>query len=339
WRAKISSLLAASAGRRRSRRARRRHPRRHAIAASVTMLRRARSRSKNRTRPIPRSIRSTRKTRGCTIRRSNKATRRFRSTSMSSNIRKSPAKAPQEKKRSTKLPPPTPSEAAFEAAFAALRGEAAPADTEVAQFLDRAFAKSAEYLRDRYASIGDATAFHTKIAGVSFEGRQDVLAGLREGVELDLRREPNNAYDSNAIAVHYGNLQLGYVKRGIAAHIAPIIDAGERYRARVASLTGGGADKNRGVNIYVERDASATVAAHDRATAPVREQWHGDGEPIVTALIGHARPHDAQRAVLDRVEAGKNTLAVLGTGRGKSFCFQYVAARRALAEGAKTLVI
>ncbi|HKE35929.1 MAG TPA: HIRAN domain-containing protein, partial [Candidatus Baltobacteraceae bacterium] len=167
---------------------------------------------------------------------------------------------------------------------------------------------------------------------MSFEGRQDVLAGLREGVELDLRREPSNEHDSNAIAVFYGNLQLGYIKRGIAAHIAPVIDAGERYRARVASLTGGGADKNRGVNIFVERDASATIAARDRTAAPARAQWHGDAERIVTALIGAAQPHDAQRAVLGRVEAGKNTLAVLGTGRGKTFCFQYVAARRALAE-------
>ncbi|HEY1977407.1 MAG TPA: helicase-related protein [Candidatus Baltobacteraceae bacterium] len=221
-----------------------------------------------------------------------------------------------------------------------MRGEAAPAKTgELAQFLDRAFAKSSEYLRDRYATIGDATAFHTKIAGVSFEGRQDVLAGLREGVELELRREPENAHDPNAIAVFYGNLQLGFIKRAIAKHIAPVIDGGEPYRARIASLTGGGAEKNRGVNIYVERDVRATIAARDRSSSPVRERLQGDEERIVAALIGNARPHDAQRAVLDRVEAGKNTLAVLGTGRGKSFCFQYVAARRALAEGAKTLVI
>ncbi len=42
-----------------------------------------------------------------------------------------------------------------------------------------------------------------------------------------------------------------------------------------------------------------------------------------------SQPHDAQRAVLERLAAGKNTLAVLGTGRGKSFCFQYAAALRA----------
>jgi single-stranded-DNA-specific exonuclease len=43
--------------------------------------------------------------------------------------------------------------------------------------------------------------------------------------------------------------------------------------------------------------------------------------------------------VLDRLEAGKNTLAILGTGRGKSLCFQYPAAVRALEDGHKTVVL
>ena len=63
------------------------------------------------------------------------------------------------------------------------------------------------------------------------------------------------------------------------------------------------------------------------------------GERVRARLIGAAPPHDAQRAVLERVEAGKNTLAVLGTGRGKSFCFQYTAAMRAFAGAGKTLVV
>ncbi|GAC1614295.1 MAG: hypothetical protein NVS4B5_02680 [Vulcanimicrobiaceae bacterium] len=42
--------------------------------------------------------------------------------------------------------------------------------------------------------------------------------------------------------------------------------------------------------------------------------------------------------MLDRVARGYDTLAVLGTGRGKSLCFTLPAAERALAEGAKTLV-
>jgi single-stranded-DNA-specific exonuclease len=138
--------------------------------------------------------------------------------------------------------------------------------------------------------------------------------------------------------VRYGALPLGYLKKGIAAHLAPAIDGGARYRARVASLTGGG-EKHRGVNIFVERDAVAIIAQRDRSHQAQRSAWDGGGERIVRALIGSANPHEAQRDVLDRVAEGRNTLAVLGTGRGKSFCFQFSAALRAFAAGAKTLVV
>ena len=62
-------------------------------------------------------------------------------------------------------------------------------------------------------------------------------------------------------------------------------------------------------------------------------------EEIVRALIGERPIRDSQRAVLERIETRKNTLAVLGTGRGKSFCFQYPAAARAIENGERTLVL
>ncbi len=190
--------------------------------------------------------------------------------------------------------------------------------------------------REPFSGIADAETFHTKIVGVSFEGRQDMLAGLREGAELELIRQPENEYDPNAIAVRFGNLHVGYIRKEIAREIASIFDEGTPYGARVASLTGGG-EKHRGVNIFVWRKR---VAAFDATTAgAARERVRGDDEALIRALLGEHRPHRAQLDVLERVDAGKNTLAVLGTGRGKSFCFQLTAARRALAHGEKTLVI
>ena len=51
-------------------------------------------------------------------------------------------------------------------------------------FLDELYAKQAEYReRDQYASIGDSFGFNTKIVGVTFEGRQDLIAGLEPGQE------------------------------------------------------------------------------------------------------------------------------------------------------------
>ena len=164
---------------------------------------------------------------------------------------------------------------------------------------------------------------------------------MRHGASLELIRQADNPHDPNAVAVHYGNLQLGFFNRRLAAHIAPLMDGGVRYRARVASLTGGDAAKHRGVNLLVERETALVRTARRGGTR--RNENRGDGEALArrirSALIGSARPHDAQHAVLERVGAGKNTLAVLGTGRGKSFCFQFTAALRALGGAGKTLVV
>jgi len=209
--------------------------------------------------------------------------------------------------------------------------------SRLSAFAERVFAKANEYAKDRYATIGGASQFHTKLMGVSFEGRQDTIAGLRLGTELTLERQPGNPYDANAIAVRYGELQLGFVRKEIAKHLAPLIDDGARYRARVESLTGGG-EKNRGVNIYMWRDAEAAIRP---STTALRAYARDDKtkDAIRNALIGDAKPHPAQEQALARIEAGRNTLVVLGTGRGKSFCFQYPAALRALEGAGKTLVV
>jgi single-stranded-DNA-specific exonuclease len=292
----------------------------------------------------------------------NKATRKSPSTS---TLRQAPEKLTLAKKRRAKasrarpdpepVEGPTPSEAAFEAA---LRDFPSSASGQVStsacferddagDFVERIFSKGDEYLRDPYSTIADAPRFHTKIAGVSFEGRQDVIAGLRAGAALELVRQPGNIHDRNAIAVHYGNLQLGFFNRRLAAHIAPLLDAGTRYRACVASLTGPSTSsglapkaKLRGVNIFVEREAASALARrHDGLSRDGSRAVEAIADTVRCALIGASYPHDAQRAVLQRVEAGRNTLAVLGTGRGKSFCFQFAAALRAFADRGRTLVV
>ncbi|MBC5829055.1 MAG: DEAD/DEAH box helicase [Candidatus Eremiobacteraeota bacterium] len=238
---------------------------------------------------------------------------------------------------SKKLPPPTPSEAAFEAVLASFDAPAPPeahAHIETTdEFVERLFRDKATFLeRDPFATIGEANAFYTKVVGVSFEGRQDLVAGLQEGFDLTLERQASNAHDANAIAVRYGPLQVGFIKRQIAKHLAPAIDSGMRYTARIGSITGGGT-RNWGVNIYVQRQGGLSATKTQQRPAST------EADAIATALIGENTIRDAQREVLARLEAGKNTLAVMGTGRGKSFCFQYPAALRALQHSHKTLVI
>ncbi len=233
------------------------------------------------------------------------------------------------------LPTPTPSEAAFErllAEFDEVSATGEPVDAAGA-FVERLFADRKKFLeRDRFASIGDASGFNTKVVGVSFEGRQSRLTTVRSGDRLELVRQPDNPKDPNAIAIVFGALQLGFVRRQIAARIAPQIDSGERYTARVLDVTGGGDGKHVGLNVYVERvrEVERERAAPDRAAA--------DDRAIQRALIGDRVIRESQAAVLERLRAGRKTLAILGTGRGKSFCFQLPAALGALEQARKTLV-
>ena len=58
--------------------------------------------------------------------------------------------------------------------------------------------------------------------------------GAAPGARLDLRRDPGNPHDPNAIAVHAeGGEQLGWVPRDVAAELAPELDAGNPYAAVV----------------------------------------------------------------------------------------------------------
>jgi hypothetical protein len=68
----------------------------------------------------------------------------------------------------------------------------------------------------------------TSIIGTRFRGSDAVtiVGALPRGSRLRLEREPDNAFDPNAIAVYYGDTHLGYVPRVHATELAPALDAG-----------------------------------------------------------------------------------------------------------------
>ncbi|MCK4782870.1 MAG: transposase [Desulfobacteraceae bacterium] len=65
----------------------------------------------------------------------------------------------------------------------------------------------------------------TKVVGVKFENRQEIIAKLQKGEHIFLRREPGNHYDKNAIRVERLNgEQIGYLSRHLAGSIASVFD-------------------------------------------------------------------------------------------------------------------
>ncbi len=80
----------------------------------------------------------------------------------------------------------------------------------------------------------------TRVVGVSFEGRQEIVARLKMGDRIWLEMEPNNPYDRNAVMVTRENgEQFGYINRLLAADIVHYFRAyGYPVEGRVALLTG-----------------------------------------------------------------------------------------------------
>ena len=106
-----------------------------------------------------------------------------------------------------------------------------------------------------------ADVYDINVAGVTFDGRQEVLAELYEIQEaqkagtttpsiaiipIDLVREPDNKYDANAIQVlaegNDGPKHVGYVPRHLAAKLAPLLDAGATVTTDPARIICGGLD-------------------------------------------------------------------------------------------------
>lgn len=81
----------------------------------------------------------------------------------------------------------------------------------------------------------------TSIAGVAYRpGARDVLNRLNKGHLLELRREPDNPHDRNAVAVYTrGGMPLGYVPRQDAPAIAKVLDL--EYPIATRMLGNGGA--------------------------------------------------------------------------------------------------
>lgn len=114
--------------------------------------------------------------------------------------------------------------------------------------------------------------FHSKIVGVTIGNRQTLIANLWERQVLHLKREPNNSFDNNAIAIYSDrnfNHLIGYIRKEISSWLAPLIDSGYIYRCSISQITGGNA-YNHGVNILLKKTGFE---------APIKKSTYTRNEP------------------------------------------------------------
>jgi len=130
--------------------------------------------------------------------------------------------------------------------------------------IDLAFdPNSGEGLQVSFGTEADDDAFdergtmRTKVAGVTHPNadgtsRQAIIARCREGDRLLVDREPKNAFDPNAVRIsRVRGEQLGYLPRGRAAELAPWMDRGHRYEAKVIRIFSFAFGEWSGVLIHV----------------------------------------------------------------------------------------
>ncbi len=210
--------------------------------------------------------------------------------------------------------------------------------------LDKLFFYWEDYLQDDpYRNIAAKDEFYTKIVGVSFENRQDIISGLKAGQELVLRREKENAYDENAVAVYWQEKHLGYLKRELAGHLAPCLDRKTVYTASVSQITG--QDKNNlGVNIFIRREKEFSCVDEKNLLTKRKAEYQAlsaeeQKSLIKRQVLGGNDYRTKQKESLEALEENKNVFCIMGTGRGKSAIFQSYSAYLALNRHKRTVII
>lgn len=211
-------------------------------------------------------------------------------------------------------------------------------------FVRSLFEQAEEILRnDYYRQLKDEDFFYSKVVGVTFDGRQEVIKAIQDGEPIELVREPENIHDRNAIkVVDMKGRQLGYLKKEMAYYLGPEMDRGVDFLCHVSEVTG--KDKETlGVNLFVQRkdyiesqELQAGMDERRRLEALPEEELL---QEIRGFLVGKYDYREKQKESLDRLFEGKNTLTIMGTGRGKSLIFQSFASYQAIRKKKVTIIL
>lgn len=118
--------------------------------------------------------------------------------------------------------------------------------------------------------------FNTKVVGVTVDGRQELIGSMDISDKIYLKREKDNQYDNNAIAVyvikdknkHLENEysertglsnKIGYLSREVSESLAPKMDNGQEYDVHITALTGDIVQNiNRDISNYIKEERETT---------------------------------------------------------------------------------
>ncbi|HEY64518.1 MAG TPA: DEAD/DEAH box helicase [Caldilineae bacterium] len=94
--------------------------------------------------------------------------------------------------------------------------------------------------------------FTTYVVGLQYENRLEYLSQINEGDELKLVREPDNAFDPYAMAVHTNAGQkLGYIRRSKAFVLSTLSDEGWQFNCYVERIFPAPRHPNRRLLVHI----------------------------------------------------------------------------------------
>lgn len=142
--------------------------------------------------------------------------------------------------------------------------------------------------------------------------RQAAIRRLaRTGVAAVLRREPENPFDPNAVAVCLADqggpsVQIGYLNTAVAESVALLLDAGVELRAEVAGVLGARlrpdgslAGGTLGVELWIDRSQIAPIMPRSALT-----ESHAKSRPRWSNMLGWLRRRDERRAAMGQGRSG-----------------------------------
>ena len=107
-----------------------------------------------------------------------------------------------------------------------------------------------------------------RVAGVTFEGRQDHLAVMGPGTGVKLERDRRNPYDFNAVKVlaHLGSdwVHVGFIPSTMSKLVSKSLDNGVKLSAAVHRLSGGMVDAQTGNNLNFGLEIKITPPSINR---------------------------------------------------------------------------
>ena len=111
---------------------------------------------------------------------------------------------------------------------------------------------------------------NSKVAGVSHpnddgSSRQEILSRCKMVDIFALKRHPIEQDQNGIVLLRDTGEQVGWVTRVVAQELAPYMDKGAEYHARITALTGGGR-YTRGCNIEIHEGGAGEMRTAVKST-------------------------------------------------------------------------